>query len=469
MQGGIESDYPVRVDNGPRGAIPVTHATFSFSSSHGADEFECGLSEPSDPTPTYSSCTSPITYDPLAESHYTFHVKAFSDTIELGEATREFTVDTTAPETTINSSPGALTVQFTFDIEFTASEPGATFECAHVRPGRAPPDRSRCDVAAGRPCDARATARTGFDDRRDRPRRQRRPERLAGRSPIDTGRARRRSSRPPSGAATFVVRPRPSRTPTFECRLEGPAGDSGFQTCASPRAYPDLAPGDYHFTLRTLDAAGNHADANPHAFSIAPTATPVATVSPTPTPTRTPTATPTPVPTPEIGETVVVRPISGKILARVPGSDQFVALDATKGLPVGTEIDAKNGKIQLTSEPGQGKPVQKATFYGTSSPSPRTPTASSSFELSERSRHAPRRRRPAPPPPARGRAAPGDGEGQVPHPPAPQVTATIRAKWLIKGSCAAPQAHHHQRRRLGVRHRRDGSCCAARATSASRH
>ncbi len=49
---------------------------------------------------------------------------------------------------------------------------------------------------------------------------------------------------------------------------------------------------------------------------------------------------------------------------RERGSSAFVALDATKGLPVGTEIDARNGRIRLTSDPGRGRPVQKAIFYG---------------------------------------------------------------------------------------------------------
>jgi hypothetical protein len=238
-------------------------------------------------------------------------------------------------------------------------------------------------------------------------------------------------------ATTFAFTPA-EQGAAFECRLEGPGGDSGFQACASPKAYTDLAPGDYRFTLRTLDAAGNHADANPRAFSVAPpqepTPTPVAAVSPTPTPT--PTITPTPPPTPEIAETVVVRPISGKILVRVPGSDQFVELDATKGFPVGTEINAKNGRIQLTSDPGQGKPVQKSIFYGGIFTITQGADGFVELKLSEKLASCPKKKKAsAAAKQPQTRKLWGDGKGKF-RTRGQYSAATIRGtKWLVEDSC----------------------------------
>jgi len=61
---------------------------------------------------------------------------------------------------------------------------------------------------------------------------------------------------------------------------------------------------------------------------------------------------------------VVARPVSGRVLVKRPGSTAFAALTTTTALPLGSELDTKAGKVQLTAEPGPGKAVQKAMFYG---------------------------------------------------------------------------------------------------------
>jgi hypothetical protein len=298
----------------------------------------------------------------LGEGEHVFTARTFdaAGNPSALSAPRKVTVDTVAPTVTITSIPPSLTNQFTFDILFSVSEPGVTLECKHFRPEELVAELSNCSPWSFRELGdgthrfeitaTDAAGNVGPTVSREVTIDSAVPDPVEP-SPVD--------------ATTFAFSPKEPDA-AFECRLDGPGGDSGFVPCQSPKAYSGLAPGNYSFTLRTLDAAGNHADANPRAFSVSPpqdptpTPTPIAAVSPTPTPT----VTPTPPPTPEIAETIVVRPLSGQILVRVPGSDQFVELDATKGFPVGTEIDARNGKIQLTSEPGQGKPVQKAIFYG---------------------------------------------------------------------------------------------------------
>ena len=92
---------------------------------------------------------------------------------------------------------------------------------------------------------------------------------------------------------------------------------------------------------------------------------PTPTASPTPPPTPTPvvTPTPTPTPTPVPGKTVVVAPVKGKVLVKKPGTNQFVEVDGTQGIPLGSTIDTTHGTIQLTSQQTvNGKP-QTAIFF----------------------------------------------------------------------------------------------------------
>jgi hypothetical protein len=52
------------------------------------------------------------------------------------------------------------------------------------------------------------------------------------------------------------------------------------------------------------------------------------------------------------------------VLVRKNGSKAFVPLDATQGIPLGSEVDAKKGKVQLSSVPKTGGAPQTALFYG---------------------------------------------------------------------------------------------------------
>ncbi|HEX6024923.1 MAG TPA: choice-of-anchor Q domain-containing protein [Solirubrobacter sp.] len=73
--------------------------------------------------------------------------------------------------------------------------------------------------------------------------------------------------------------------------------------------------------------------------------------------------TPTPTPTPVANQTVVAREVRGTVRVRVPGSNRFVDLDAAQGIPVGSTVDAKRGRVEITAVPRPGRPVEKAVFY----------------------------------------------------------------------------------------------------------
>lgn len=75
-----------------------------------------------------------------------------------------------------------------------------------------------------------------------------------------------------------------------------------------------------------------------------------------------PSAQPPPPPTPVNGKSVTVAPKSGRVLIKVPGSNRFVPLTALSSIPVGSIIDATNGRVTLTSVDANGV-TQTADFY----------------------------------------------------------------------------------------------------------
>ncbi len=62
-------------------------------------------------------------------------------------------------------------------------------------------------------------------------------------------------------------------------------------------------------------------------------------------------------------KTVVANPVSGKVLVKRPGSSKFVELDGSQGIPLGSTVDVRKGRIQLTSVPKKGGAPETAAFY----------------------------------------------------------------------------------------------------------
>jgi hypothetical protein len=286
----------------------------------------------------------------LAEGAHTLRVVASDTAGNTAEAVLHVTVDTVAPAIAFAEVPASPTNRSSFDIGFGASEP-AGFSCA-------------LDEAAPEPCEPPFEARALADGTHvlrvtatD----------AAGNTTTETA-AVTVDTTPPS-----AVVPEPAGTAVFtfageagaryECRLTGPSGDSGFGACGSPKAYGDLPPGDYAFTLQTIDAAGNRAAAAAtRTFTIAdatPPSTPPAIVVPAIAP-----ALPVIAPAVELGRTLVARTVRGKVLVRRPASGAPVDLGAVAGIPVGTEIDARHGRVRLTAAARPGKAAQRAEFFG---------------------------------------------------------------------------------------------------------
>jgi hypothetical protein len=69
--------------------------------------------------------------------------------------------------------------------------------------------------------------------------------------------------------------------------------------------------------------------------------------------------------TPIYGETVDVKPVSGTIRFKAPGSSNFQTLTGTEEIPVGAIIDATNGRVRLTAAKGpDSTQTQTGEFYG---------------------------------------------------------------------------------------------------------
>ena len=68
-------------------------------------------------------------------------------------------------------------------------------------------------------------------------------------------------------------------------------------------------------------------------------------------------------PTPVVNQTVVAREVRGTVKVKLRGSNRFVDLDASQGIPVGSTVDTKKGTVEIASIPKAGQPVQKAEFH----------------------------------------------------------------------------------------------------------
>ena len=112
-----------------------TSATFEFIGFDNATAvtFECRLD--STDAGAWAPCTSPATYHGLSLTEHAFEVRAVdvSGNIDPTPASATWTIIApqpgVAPDTTIDSSPDATTVDTSAVFTFSANEPGATFEC----------------------------------------------------------------------------------------------------------------------------------------------------------------------------------------------------------------------------------------------------------------------------------------------------------------------------------------------------
>ena len=90
------------IDSNPAALANSTSARFTFSSNETGSTFECKLD-----SGAYESCTSPKSYSSLSQGSHTFSVRATdaAGNIDATPASYTWTVDTVAPNTTIDTKP----------------------------------------------------------------------------------------------------------------------------------------------------------------------------------------------------------------------------------------------------------------------------------------------------------------------------------------------------------------------------
>ena len=113
-------------------------------------------------------------------------------------------------------------------------------------------------------------------------------------------------------------------------------------------AVNDVAAADFDGDSRPDLAASSYTNATADTFT--------ALLNPAPAP--------PPLPPPVAGKTVNVKPVSGKVRIKRPGSKRFVTLTAEAQIPVGSSIDTRRGRIAITAAQGGGRTASADFFDG---------------------------------------------------------------------------------------------------------
>jgi MYXO-CTERM domain-containing protein len=126
VSGGDVTPPETRIDSAPASPTRSTSATFTFSANESGATFECSWEGA-----PFSACTSPATFQPLAEGSHTFQVRArdAAGNVDATPEARTVRVDLTPPDTRLDSTPPGESYSTLATFSFSATEGGATFEC----------------------------------------------------------------------------------------------------------------------------------------------------------------------------------------------------------------------------------------------------------------------------------------------------------------------------------------------------
>ena len=115
------------ITSNPAAPSRFTTASFGFSSSESGSTFACSLDGVA-----FAACTSPRDHTGLAAGQHEFRVRATdaAGNTDQSPATFTWTIDTTAPQTTIGTGAPANGTATSATFNFTAGETGSTFECS---------------------------------------------------------------------------------------------------------------------------------------------------------------------------------------------------------------------------------------------------------------------------------------------------------------------------------------------------
>jgi hypothetical protein len=254
---------------GPSGATSNASPSFTYSSTEAGSTFECKLDGPGATTGSFASCLAAgKSYVGLADGSYTFSVRATdaAGNTDPTPATRSFTVDTVAPDTTIDSQPADPSNSSSAAFTFSGSDPapssgGVTFECkldAGLYAACSSPKSYTALAEGSHTFSVRAKDAAGNTDAT--------PATFAwyvDLTPPETQIDTHPTALTNSSSATFTFSGSDdhSSSVSFECKLDG----GTFASCSSPKTYT-VADGSHTFSVRAIDAAGN-TDPTPASFT----------------------------------------------------------------------------------------------------------------------------------------------------------------------------------------------------------
>ncbi len=120
-----KTDPNTTIDSGPVSPSNSTTAAFTFSANEVGSTFECKIDGGS-----FTSCASPKSYSSLSEGSHSFQVRAIdpAGNVDGSPSVTGWDIDTTSPNTTIDSAPASLTNSSDASFTFSSNE-SSTFEC----------------------------------------------------------------------------------------------------------------------------------------------------------------------------------------------------------------------------------------------------------------------------------------------------------------------------------------------------
>lgn len=259
------------IGNGPAELTASDSASFTYAAtpSAGIGSYECRLTLGEATPGAFAACpTAGQEYDDLADGNYTFEVRGVSHggNVDPTPASRSFTVDTTAPETSITSGPSGpvATADVTFAYAGTPAEDVAGFECRLITADDDDPAFASCPDE-GREYDDLTDGDYTFEVRAVDAVDNTDPTPASRAFTVDTTAPVTTILTGPSGTVgagdlTFTYEGTPAEdVDRFECRLRAADDDDpAFASClAEGRTYSDLPSGEYVFEVRAIDAVDN--------------------------------------------------------------------------------------------------------------------------------------------------------------------------------------------------------------------
>lgn len=237
------------IDQNPPAFSPSGDAEFVFDTTDPTNTFECNLDAGG-----WAPCTSPVELLNLGDGEHTFEVRAVSSVgvADTTPASWQFTVDTSAPSTTVNGTVPSRTNQ-SIALTFASSEEPSTFQCSIDGGAFAP-----CDTPYSSPvlADGTHTLEVAAIDRAGNID----PAPVSRTWTVDTVAPTTAITDGPeagslrnSSAANFVFAA--SETSTLQCKMDA----QSWRDCdsATNESYAGLGDGEHTFQVRATDLAGN--------------------------------------------------------------------------------------------------------------------------------------------------------------------------------------------------------------------